>query len=209
MSVSTADNRPLVNGSRTRFQHESIGPACERNGFHNLPEHGVRPNTGQWHVLHVRPRQEKAMAEVLVAMQVPCFLPLVPRMRYYQHRKRRVELPLFPSYVFMYGTREDSFRAIETKRVVRVLTVAAQGALEHELAQLDLALRGEAPLDPYPDLGVGTPVVVTRGPLRGLEGVIDERCGNDRLILNVTMIGRGTSLEIDASLLEALGPTPA
>lgn len=174
-----------------------------------LPALDARPAGGRWHVLHVRPRQEKAIGEVLGAMEVPYFLPLVPQVRFYGHRKRRVELPLFPSYVFMFGTREQSYRAIETRRIVQVLPVAGQDALEHELRQVEMALAGEIPLDPFPELVEGTPAVVIRGPLRGLEGVVDSRRSPDRLVLNVRMIGRSTGLEIDASLLQALGPAPA
>lgn len=172
--------------------------------FRRLPLPRARSLEGRWHVAHTRPRQEKALGEALVAMEIPCFLPLVSQVRYYEHRQRTVDLPLFPSYVFLFGTREHAYRATSTKRIAQMLLVEDQQRLEHELLQLDLALAGQAVLDPYPYLAIGRRVEVVRGPFQGMQGLIDERRSADRLILNVSMLGRSMSLEIDASLLEVV-----
>jgi transcription antitermination factor NusG len=137
-------------------------------------------------------------------MEIPCFLPLISQVRYYEHRQRIVDLPLFPSYVFIFSTREQVHAACSTRRIAHVLPVEDQRRLEHELLQLDLALAGQAVLDPYPYLAVGRRVEVVRGPFLGIQGLIDERRSPDRLVLNVSMLGRSMSLEIDASLLELI-----
>ncbi|MDX2114095.1 MAG: transcription termination/antitermination NusG family protein [Planctomycetota bacterium] len=178
------------------------GTTWER--FDRLPPPEVRKMDGSWLVAHTLPRQEKALGDALVAAGVSCFVPTVGRVRFYGHRKRRVELPLFPSYVFVHGSRDDALVAARTKRVAQILPVADQAQLEYELRQLDVALSGDAPLDVYPYLAVGRRVVVRSGPFQGLEGVIDERRGEDRLVLNVSLLGRSTDLEIDASLLEPI-----
>lgn len=172
--------------------------------FRRLPLPQARIPEGQWHVAHTRPRQEKALGEALIALEIACFLPLVSKVRYYEHRKRVVELPLYPSYLFLHGTREQVLRAASTRRIAQILPVTDQQCLEHELVQIDLALAGQAVLDPYPFLTVGRRVVVIRGPFQGIEGMIDEKHTPDRLVLNVSMLGRSVSLEIDASLLEVI-----
>lgn len=165
----------------------------------------VRTEDARWTVAHTLPRQEKALAETLLTLGIPCYLPLVPRVRYYGHRRRVVEMPLFPSYVFMLVRAEQRWEALRSKRIAQVLLVHDQSNLENELRQLDHAVRGEALLDPYPFLSEGTPVVVARGPMRGLEGLVELRRSPNRLVLNVSMLGQATSLEIDASLLEPIG----
>jgi transcription antitermination factor NusG len=65
-------------------------------------------------------------------------------------------------------------------------------------------LSRQAPVEPYPYLKVGRRVEVRSGPLRGLQGIIEQRLGQCRLLLGVQMLGRGVSLEIDAALLEPL-----
>lgn len=153
---------------------------------------------------HTKPRQEKSLGESLENAGIACFVPLIRQVRFYAHRKRVSDLPLFPSYVFVFASADERITVLGTKRIAKLIPVADQPKFEHELAQIDLAIAGGAPLDPYPYLEVGRRVVVTRGPFMGLEGLVDTRRSWDRLILNVSLLGRATSLEIDASVLEAV-----
>lgn len=155
-----------------------------------------------WRVLHTRPRQEKAVRDVLGAAGIRHFLPTVRETKIYGHRKRIVERPLFPSYVFLQGAREEAWFAVGTKRIAQVIEAPDQARLAHELEQIRRALVGRAVLDPYPFLKVGKRVRVCAGPFKGVEGVVDVRSRQDRLILKVDALGRAVGLEIDAGLLE-------
>lgn len=162
------------------------------------------PARSRWQVLHTRSRQEKAVAELLDAAGVEVFLPLIRKVRYYGHRQRVAELPLFPSYVFVWGPHEAIFPAIASKRAVGAVRASDQARLDRELLHLKLALNGQADLDPYPFLEAGRPVRVTAGPFKGIEGLVEERRSPDRLILQIHTLGRATALEIDPSILEPL-----
>lgn len=158
----------------------------------------------RWHVLHTRSRQEKALAEVLAGAGIGHYLPLVRNVRYYGHRRRIVEAPLFPGYVFVEGEREEAYFAVSTRRVASIIDVSDQAALARDLAQIRTALEGGTVSEAFSYLREGRPVRVARGPFAGLEGVVDEQLG-DRIILAVRVLGQATSLEIDASLLELIG----
>ncbi len=165
---------------------------------------GAPPGSDRWFVVHTHSRQEKALAETLEARGVRLFLPLVRGVRYYGHRRRVTDRPLFPSYVFLWGTLEATYLAVSTKRVARVLPVSEQDRLDRELYSIRLALIGEAPLDPYPFLAVGRRARVVSGPLRGVEGIIQGRPTETRLVLCVHTLGQAVATEIDASLLEPI-----
>lgn len=162
------------------------------------------PAAGRWYVLHTRSRQEKALAADLVAMRIAHYLPLVRQVRYYGKRKALVDLPLFPGYVFLRGTSEQAYRADDTDRVACIIRVPDQARLDGELRNLHLALSRGVPLAPYPFLKKGVRVEVRSGPLRGLQGIVEQRSGGGRLILQVDMVAKAVSLEIDASLLEPM-----
>jgi transcription antitermination factor NusG len=157
-----------------------------------------------WYVLHTRSRQEKALAEQLHKFSIEHFLPLVEIERQYGHRRRLVERPLFPSYVFMRGTREDRAQALTTNRIANVLEVQDQVMLARELQQVRAAIAAGVTLDPYAFLHVGHWVRVRSGPLMGLEGRVEDRRKAHRLVLQVEVLGQATSLEIDAELLEPM-----
>lgn len=162
------------------------------------------PESPRWHVVHTKSRQEKVLSELLLASGVESFLPLVRKVRHYGHRRRVVEAPLFPSYLFLWGSSEATYIATGTKRAAGVVRVPDQLRLDRELQQIRLALEGHAELDPYPFLEKGRPVRVTGGPLRGVEGLIEDRRSPHRLILQIHTLGRATALEIDPSLVEPL-----
>ena len=160
--------------------------------------------TDKWYVLHTKSRQEKTVAEQLVARRVRHFLPLVERVHFYGKRKAVVSLPLFPSYVFLHGTAEQAYEVDRTRRLVRIIAVDDQQQIEWELQNLRMALEEKAPLDPYPYLKKGIRAEVKSGPLAGLQGVVEDRPRPDRLILQIDMLGRALSLEIEGALLEPL-----
>jgi len=160
--------------------------------------------TGNWFVLHTRSRQEKSVATDLMARRIRHFLPLVNHVRYYGRRKARVDLPLFPGYVFLFGSREEAFSLDRSGKLANILPVREQGQLDWELRNLRLAIEHQAPLNPYPYLEKGIRVEVKSGPFRGLQGLITDRTEDDRLVIQVDMLGQATAIEIDGALLEPL-----
>jgi transcription termination/antitermination protein NusG len=169
-------------------------------------EYGVlRARAGErWHVLHVRSRQEKALCEEMALRQIQCYLPLVQHTRFYGHRKARVQIPLFSGYVFLLGSIDQAYSADRTGRVARIIPVFNQEQMDWELANLQLAMMRQPELAAYPFLKKGLRVEVIGGAFRGVQGVIEDRAKDARLILQVTTLGKAVSLEIDASLVSVI-----
>ena len=157
-----------------------------------------------WFVLRTKSRQEKILAGELRARGIASFLPLMSCTKYYGGRKARVELPVFPGYLFLRGDVDHAYEADRTRRVAQIIRVIDQNRFDRELRNIHLAICGQAPLDPYHYLQAGVRVEVREGPFRGLQGVIEQGGRGDRLILQVEILGRAVSLEIDASLLDVI-----
>lgn len=155
-----------------------------------------------WFILHTMPNQEKLLAGSLAAMNLGYFLPLRRVVRIQGKLRKEVLSPLFPSYLFLRGCLDDMYHADRTKRVVGVVRVFDQQGLESEIRSIHMALLNEGVVAPYPFLKKGILVEVRAGPFRGVRGLIEDRASNDRLILQITVLGQATALEIDGSLLE-------
>ena len=164
----------------------------------------LRALPGDWMVLWTKARQEKAVARYLDAAGAGFYLPLVKRTTFNRGRKMHARVPLFPGYVFLAGTREQGFAAIETKRVCRVLPVPDQPTFVTELDQIRVALKASDDVQPYPFAVVGQRCRVTSGPFLGTEGVITDRLGPTRLVLQLAILGQGAALEIDIDQLEPI-----
>jgi transcriptional antiterminator RfaH len=170
----------------------------------SFSEPTIADGDDRWWVLHTRSRQEKAVADALRAGGVHHFLPLIEKVRFHGRRKLKSHLPLFPGYVFLFGLRDAAFEVDRNKRIANILPVVDQQQMQLELENLRKALDLQAPLDPYPYLKEGIWAEVRSGPFQGVQGKIERRMQTDRLLLQVDMLGRAVSIEIDGSLLEPI-----
>ena len=166
------------------------------------PDRTVRDLTGEWRVAHTRSRHEKALAADLQTWNVSYFLPMVRRTLVIRGRRFHGMFPLFPGYLFFAGDAEDRYRALTTSHVANVIEVVDQARLIDELSQIEMALANPSGLDPFPFLQKGKRCRIARGPLAGIQGVVVQRDGITKLVLQIEMLGQAVATEIDPSMLE-------
>jgi transcription antitermination factor NusG len=159
----------------------------------------------RWFVLHTKSRQEKLLASGLAAAGITAYCPMRRQAAYYGRKKVFVNLPLFPSYVFLWGTHDDAYEADRTKRVAKIIQVVDQKRIEWEIQNIRKALSHDAILHPCHYLEEGMLVEVRAGPFKGLQGWVERWKREDKLVLQVESFGRGAYLEIEASLLDPVG----
>ena len=111
-------------------------------------------------------------------------------------------LPLFPGYLFLCCNDDGPTEALKTNRIAGLIQVADQARLIEELSAIQRLLASKLAIDPYPSLKRGAACRICRGPLAGLEGRVERRKGHVRFIVNVTILGQGAMVELDADTLE-------
>ena len=164
-------------------------------------------NPVEWYAVHTRPRHEKVVAEQLCRRNIECFLPLREVLSRWKDRRKRVQFPLFPGYLFVYteisGSRLD---IIKVDSVVRILGFngKAEPVPAGQIESVKNLVYSKLPLDPYPHLAVGNRVRIIKGPLRGLVGVLVEKKNRFRFVLNVDLIQQSVSCEIDSCDVESI-----
>ena len=164
----------------------------------------LETDASEWWVLHTRPRTEKSLARNFVARNLSFFLPL------YQHQWRnrgrlfRAHMPLFPSYIFLRGDAEARRTALETNQVVRAIPVANTAQLRGDLARVYRMMQGGMLLAPEEQLQPGAAVEIVAGPLTGLEGKIIQRGKQMRFFVEVRLLQRGVSVEIEGWMIRLL-----
>jgi len=157
---------------------------------------------GQWWVAHTKARCEKALAWDLLESKIAFFMPMLEQTAIWGGRKRTVLKPLFPSYVFFCGSDADRYCATTTGRVCQMIPVKNRDQFVTELDAVRLALASKRTMNFYPHAAVGKRCRVTSGPLEGIEGIVIHNKDSVQIVLQVSMLGQGTSLEIEADLLE-------
>jgi hypothetical protein len=121
-------------------------------------------------------------------------------------RKRHGLTPQFPSNLFFIGNEEHRAAALHTDLLCQVIAVRDQKQLTDELTALHRLISGGIKLELYPFATVGRRCRITKGPFEGMEGTVVERkdARVARLVLEVSMLGQGAAMEIEADLLEAV-----
>jgi transcription antitermination factor NusG len=157
-----------------------------------------------WHVLYVRPRCEKKMAEYCRINGQEGYLPLRLETKAYQRRRVTVEKPVFPGYCFSCFDRDGRAALLKSNLIVRILTPPDEGQLLRELSQIRKALAVDPALAACDALKEGRQVRITGGPFAGVEGMVSSVTGRAKVRLNVEMIGRAVSVDVDREYLEVL-----
>lgn len=158
----------------------------------------------EWVVLHTRPRAEKKIIQLSGRQNARFYLPVQKREHRYGGRLRVFEKPLFTGYVFCKCAPRDFQWFRQNHQVARVIAVENQDKLCRQLAQLHQALTAGKVTEVLPYLEKGRQVHISYGPMKGLEGVVIRRKGEDRFVLQVEMIQQSILVEVDHSYLEPI-----
>lgn len=159
----------------------------------------------RWYAVYTCPRHEKRVAQQFERRQLEIFLPLYEAMHRWKDRRARVQLPLFPGYVFVRIPLREKLRVLEVPSVVRMVSFDGRPAAlaDEEIAGLRrglVALKAE----PHPYLKVGRRVRIERGPLAGMEGILVRKKDRLRLVLSIHLIMRSVAVEVDAADIEPI-----
>lgn len=173
-----------------------------------LPQFSVNPlaepGEQHWYAVFTLPQNEKSTARQLELREIEAFLPTYESLRVWKNRQRvKLELPLFPSYLFARMCRIQRSRVLAAPGVLRIVGNHREPipVPEATIQFLRSGLFAKS-IEPYSELVVGERVRIRSGPMQGLEGVLVRKNNNLRFVLTVDLINRHASVEIGAENLE-------
>ncbi len=161
-----------------------------------------------WYAAQTRSNFEKRVAVELEAKGVESYLPAYQEVHQWKDRRKRIDVPLFPGYVFVRFVDWPAHRlaVLQTAGVLRLL--GHGGELEPvdnaELDAVRLLLKSNSRCVPHPFLREGARVRVKRGALAGIEGILTRFKNQSRLVISVTLLAQSVALEVDMAGVEVL-----
>ena len=160
----------------------------------------------RWYVAHTSANHEKRVAQQLLQRSVENFLPLYDTVRRWKDRRMKLQVPLFPGYVFVQLPLRDRLKVLQVPGVARLISFNGHPAAlpDKEIEALRAGLSAQLRAAPHPYLTVGRRVRVKRGPLEGVEGILIRKKNAYRVVLSLHLIMRSASVEVDASDLERI-----
>ncbi len=171
-----------------------------------MPSSRFSETPAKWYALYTRSRAEKKLHTLLTQKNIRCYLPLIKTLQQRSDRKKWVELPLLPSYLFVNVTEKERFAVLNTPGAVRYVAFEGQAVPipAEQIAYLDTLLnyRQRDVEVFYGSFAKGDQVEVQFGPLKGVKGEVVEIKGSKRLVLRLDTIGY--CVHIETSIAELI-----
>jgi len=176
----------------------SSPPLAEESGHHRLEF-----SAPQWYAAYTHANHEKKAATHLLQRGIEHFLPTYTSIRRWKDRRVRLEMPLFPGYVFVQVAPSDFLPVLHTPGIAYVVSFNGQPAalpaeqihqLRHGLSQMRV--------EPHRFVAAGRRVRILSGPLQGAEGILMRVKNTCRVVLSVKLIQRSVAVEVDWADLE-------
>ena len=134
----------------------------------------------QWFVIYVKPRTEKKVVQELEKLGVTVFCPMITEVRQWSDRKKKVEVPLINSYVFVQLKEKEREIVFQVHGVVRYLFWLKKPAIvrDEEISVLKEWLSGVGVNAEVENLKPGDQLKIKSGPFKGKEGIVQELSKN-------------------------------
>jgi transcription antitermination factor NusG len=161
-----------------------------------------------WFVLQVITKHEKRVAQHLTVRDVEHYLPLYSERSRWSDRTVRLDLPLFPGYIFVRNLNGSRIPILSTPGVLRLLGSDGYSRVSaSEIDRIREALTRGHILRPHPNLCVGMRVRLVRGMFEGVEGIVAELRRKSSVVIMLSAVEQSFSLEADYNDFEVIHET--
>lgn len=158
-----------------------------------------------WYLIYTRPRHEKKVHSRLTELNVDSFLPTRKVLRTWHDRKKFIEEPLFPSYVFVYLQDQQSFYlSMESDGYLCYVKSGKNNAVVSESIVNNIKLiSGRQEEIHISDVRFqpGKKLVINQGPLTGLSCELVEFSGTQKALVRVDLLKRNILLTLSPANL--------
>lgn len=169
-----------------------------------LSSYDANQNVPRWFAVYTAPRHERRVNELITSRNIESFLPLYRTTRHWKKRAPiTLDLPLFPSYLFVRVAHDFRGRVLSTPGVLAFVGNGHQSVPvpDHEIDALRRGIE-EYRAEPHPYLAIGEKVQVKAGPLGGFTGTLVRYKTGARVVITIEAIMQGIAVEIDLANLE-------
>ena len=131
-------------------------------------------NNLNWFVIYTKPQQELKVLERLQKINIEAYCPVVEEIRQWSDRKKKIEVPLIKSYVFVKIEDKNRNAVFEIPGVVRYLFWLGKPAIvrDSEIIALQESLNKPYSSIKVESFSIGKRLVIPNGPFQDKAGTI-------------------------------------
>ncbi len=159
-----------------------------------------------WYAVYTRPRHEKKVFEQLEEKEWETFLPLVKQVRLWKDRKKKIEVPMFRSYLFARFDYKYRYELLQIKGVVKIVNFRGTPAIvpDWQIEALKTMIENPQKMKLESYMRAGEEVEVIEGPFKGMRGAIKTIKGATRLVVTIEGILQSVSVEIESGFVKRI-----
>lgn len=165
-----------------------------------------------WYALQIQSRLGRIASTTLRTKGYDEFLPVYRTHRKWSHHAKEIEVPLFPGYLFCrLDPAERLLPVLTTPGVIRIVSFGKMPVPmgDDEIDAIRKIVLSGLMAEPWAFAETGSRVMMDRGPLAGMEGIVISVAGSDRLVVSVTLLHRSIAVEIERSWVRCVLPAVA
>lgn len=159
-----------------------------------------------WFALRVRSNHERVAALHLRERGYEEFCPSYRAERRWSDRVKVKDRALFPGYAFCRMNPKERLPVLTVPGVVSLVSFGKEPCPipDHEIENIRSMLKSGVAVLPSPFLKIGQAVRIERGPLSGIEGILQELKGTLRIIVSIELLRRSVSAEIERAWIRPI-----
>ena len=167
--------------------------------------HRDTPRAAKWFVLYTSPRHEKSVARHLGQREIEFFLTLYQQKKLWSDGSRvTLDLPLFPSYLFVRIQRTERVRVLSVPGTVSIVSGTGSEPAPLPDGTIEALREGlqQQPVEPHPLLTIGQRARIRTGSFCGMEGIVMKLKNGFRVVLTIDQIPQSIAVEVAEEDLE-------
>ena len=163
----------------------------------------------RWFAVYVKSRSEKKVFKLLEDIGIESFLPLITRVKQWSDRKKKVEEPLFNSYLFVNIPLSDYYKVLNVNGVVRFICFEKK-PVEVPENQIEAIKKYICDTDihdvDYESINFkeGELVRIKSGQMKDLTGRFVEIKGKHRIMIEIEVVGQYLPINIARTNVERI-----
>lgn len=140
-----------------------------------------------WFVFYTYPKAEKWLCALLTDAGFEVYLPLQEVVRQWHDRKKKLQLPIFPNYIFVKTDIRKIYEVLRFPRIAQCVPFNNKPSClrEDEIAIIRNIENNCTNIIASGRLEKGERITIQGGALDGLKGIIQDSDNSRRVIINI------------------------
>jgi len=163
----------------------------------------------KWYVIYTRPRFEKITYKLLLEKNIHTYLPLKTTIRQWKDRKKKIEIPLIPSYLFVKIDLKDYLKVLKTEGVVNFIKFNNKfvPVPEWQINNIKIMMDENADFQEITDnqnILKGDFVEIISGKFKGMRGTVVYKGKTKNIIIRLDVVDKNYLINISRCKIKVI-----